>query len=78
MAHRFTYEGLIDIRLAYGPMYGNALATHRIYEERFPGRRLPNSRIFTSVDTHIRGTGSVIPQVHDRGRPHSVRDQSLP
>ena len=37
MAHRFTYEELTDVHLAYGASYGNALVARRIYEERFSG-----------------------------------------
>ena len=43
---------------------------HRIYGECFPGRLLPNSRTFTSVDRCMGEIGSVMPQVYNRGLEH--------
>lgn len=49
------------------------LCTRKMYQERYPNRRLPNRRTFVNVDQHLRETGSLELRMYDTGRNRSVR-----
>lgn len=43
---RFSSAELTDIHFIYGLAGGNAYAAVRLYQERFPDRRIPDSHAF--------------------------------
>ncbi|GBP87245.1 Presequence protease, mitochondrial [Eumeta japonica] len=55
----FTNEEYADIIMAYGRADGNAREARRIYEERFPNKRLPSRNIFQNTYQRLRETGNV-------------------
>ena len=59
---------MADMHLAYGEARGNSREAARIYVDRFPTRRVPDSRTFTAIHRRLRETGSLRPIQHDRGR----------
>ena len=56
------------MHLAYGEARENSREAARIYVDRFPTRRVPDSRTFTAIHRRLRETGSQRPIQHDRGR----------
>jgi hypothetical protein len=56
------------MHFVYGECSGNANAAVRRYEERFPQRRVPDSKTILSVAQRLRTTGSVLPKNQDVGR----------
>jgi len=49
------------ILLIYGACDGNSYEARRMYIERFPNRKIPNSNVFHRLINWVRTTGSVIP-----------------
>lgn len=55
----FTNEEYADILMAYGKANGVARAAQRIYQERFPNRRLPTRNTFQNTYRRLRETGNL-------------------
>lgn len=53
----FTFNEYADMHLMYGLASCNALEAKRLYEERFPNRRIPDRKTFERVDRRLRETG---------------------
>lgn len=53
----FTFAEYADMHLMYGLASCNALEARRLYEERFPNRRIPDRKTFERVDRRLRETG---------------------
>ena len=49
--------------LLFGEAHQNAAAAVRLYQARFPNRRLPNGRTFSRTVQRLRDTGKLAPQV---------------
>jgi hypothetical protein len=64
----YSIEEYADMHFVYGECSGNANAAVRRYEERFPQRRVPDSKTILSVAQRLRTTGSVLPKNQDVGR----------
>lgn len=58
MPFQFSNEEYADIIFCYGYGNGNAEAARREYQERFPTRRIPNAKTFSSVFQFLRTKGS--------------------
>ena len=56
---RFSNVELADMHLCYGEARGNAVRGKQIYENKFPNRHQPDRRLFTSLHTRLRTTGSL-------------------
>ena len=54
----FSYEEYADMHFVYGFCNGNTTAAVEEYRLRYPRRRIPNRRVFTSVHQHLREKGS--------------------
>lgn len=65
----FEYDEYADILFCYGLCSGNAAAARRTYVERFPNRRVPNVRVFSTTFRRIRESGRVDRRRGDSGRP---------
>lgn len=50
----FTNEEYADIIMVYGESHGVARAAQRIYQERYPNRRVPGRRVFQDTYRRIR------------------------
>ncbi|KYN42011.1 hypothetical protein ALC56_03575 [Trachymyrmex septentrionalis] len=56
----YSAHEYIDMVIAYGACGGNSHATSRLYAERFPGRKQPNSSSILRCIHRLRETGSVV------------------
>lgn len=74
----FTNEEYADMHLMYGAAWGNAVEARRLYAENFPGRRIPDRRVFQAVDARLRERGIRIGAI-ERPRPRqpNFEDQIL-
>jgi len=50
----YTFVELSDMHFAYGAALGNAVADQRLYQERYPNKRLPPRPMFTSIAQRLR------------------------
>lgn len=50
----FTHNEKVDMLLIYGEAGKNSLAARRLYAERYPGRILPESKIFSRLENSLR------------------------
>lgn len=64
----YSKEEYADMHFIYGEAHGNSRAATQLYAERFPLRRLPCADTFGELHRRLRETGSVIPQMLDRGQ----------
>jgi hypothetical protein len=69
----FSWDKMIDILLSYGAADGNGKIAQRLYQERFPDRRIPHHSTFASINRRLRETGSWNINRHDCGRVRTVR-----
>lgn len=56
---RYTNEEYADIIMAYGAAHSNAREARRIYQERYPNRRLPDRDTFATTYRRLRETGNL-------------------
>lgn len=73
----FTFEEKTDMHFCYGLADGNALEARRIYQEKFPTRRLPCDKTFSRIHNDVVQTGSFNRNVNVPGRPLTVRTPEL-
>jgi hypothetical protein len=69
----YTWDEMTDILLACGAADGNGRMAQRLYQERFPNRRLPHHSTFASTNRRLRETGSLNVNRHDFGWVRTVR-----
>lgn len=55
----FSNEEYADMLLAYGSANCNAREARRIYQERYPNRRVPHHETFATTYRRLRETGNV-------------------
>lgn len=55
----FSNEEYADIVMAYGRANGVARAAQRIYQERYPNRRVPTRQTFQTTYRRLRETGNL-------------------
>jgi hypothetical protein len=69
----FTNAELIDRYgvIVGGSFIGNAVEARRLYSERYPNRRIPDSRAFTATVQRVRDHGIFDSQTPDLRRPRS-------
>lgn len=65
---QFTNEEYADIVLMYGEARCSSSEARRLYQERFPNRRLPHVRVFSRTFMRLRETGSVLQRPCPRER----------
>lgn len=69
MPYQFSNEEYADIVFVYGFCNGNAEQAQYEYRERFPNRRIPNTKTFTSVFRCLRTNGSFPSHSYSLERP---------
>ncbi|CAH1371509.1 unnamed protein product, partial [Tenebrio molitor] len=81
MAGNYNFSDLADMHLIYGEVGYNSRAAARLYQERFPNRRVPHRSVFSNVNRRLREFGNLRPINVDRGRPAAVnavvRDEQI-
>lgn len=69
----FSNEEMADMHFCYGLANGVSLFAQRLYQERFPNRRIPVPRTFDSLHRRLRENGSFEPLRGGIGRPQEER-----
>jgi hypothetical protein len=54
MAGNYNFSDLADMHLIYGEVGCNSRAAVRLYQERFPNRRVPHRSVFSNVNRRLR------------------------
>lgn len=69
---KYSNQEYADIMFMYGRADGNGAAARRLYQERFPQRRIPDIRVFANTYRRISEHGNVIHTEPGPGRqiPH--------
>lgn len=72
MAETYTHEEQTDMLLVLGFCEGNCRRSVRVYQQRFPNRRIPNFKTFGRIERRLRETGRLEPSTVNRGRPRQI------
>jgi hypothetical protein len=48
-----TYSELTDMHIMFARAYGSTLQAQRLYQEDFPGRRVPDRKTLSSTDQRL-------------------------
>jgi hypothetical protein len=73
----YSFNELTDMILLYGEAERNSAAAAPLYAERYPQRRHPNRRTFTSHERRLRETGRIRPIMTHADRPRSRRSADV-
>lgn len=73
MALPYTNAEMTDMILVYGYCQGNGRKSVRVYQERYPNRRVPNHQTFAAVERRLRETGTFAPVMVHCGRNRNIR-----
>lgn len=68
----YTNEELADMHLIYGESRGNCRLARRLYQNKFPHRRIPSHPTFAQIDRRLRETGAFKPNRWNAGRRPQV------
>lgn len=77
---QFTNEEYADMLLAYGSANSNSHEARRIYQERYPNRRVPSYPTFANTYRRLRETGHLQfqePRVNVRAHNVAIDEQIL-
>lgn len=74
MALQFTSAEMTDMVMLYGRADGNATEAVRLYQQKFPLRRLPDRRTFINVTRRLRENGNFVDDRRLNARPRDVRN----
>lgn len=69
----YSNNELRDMHYYYGVAGGNGSAAKRLYGEAFPNRRIPQSRLFSTIHTRLGEFGSFKLNLYDVGRQRRTR-----
>lgn len=76
MAGTYANIEYADMHFMYGKANGNASEAARMYQDEFPARRHPDSRVFTRIHQMLRDKGNF--SASERaGRPRTVRNPEV-
>jgi hypothetical protein len=64
----YTRIEYCDMHLMYGLAEQNANEAKRLYQQKFPNRRVPDAKTFRSVNIRLRETGYLLPNKSNTGR----------
>lgn len=73
MDFEFSFSEMSDMLLTLGECRGNCAAAARLYEGKYPDRRIPNRKTFASIERRLRENGSFRVQRNDCGGPRTAR-----
>lgn len=71
--NNYSNVELRDMHYYYGVAGGNALAARRLYSETFPNRRIPQSRLFSTLHQRLGEFGAFKSKLYDVGRQRNTR-----
>lgn len=69
----YSNQEMADIHYCYGLANGVSLSAQRLYRERFPFRRIPNTRTFDAIHRRLRENGAFLINNNNRGRDPIIR-----
>nr|CAH7748736.1 unnamed protein product [Callosobruchus chinensis] len=64
---------MTDMLLIYGEAKNNGRQAVRLYEQKFPNRRIPHHSTFASIEMRLRETGNLRTKRNNAGRPRTTR-----
>nr|CAH7755456.1 unnamed protein product [Callosobruchus chinensis] len=64
---------MTDMLLIYGEAKNNGRQALRLYEQKFPNRRIPHHSTFASIEMRLRETGNLRTKRNNAGRPRTTR-----
>nr|CAH7751268.1 unnamed protein product [Callosobruchus chinensis] len=64
---------MTDTLLIYGEAKNNGRQEVRLYEQKFPNRRIPHHSTFASIEMRLRETGNLRTKRNNAGRPRTTR-----
>nr|CAI5830202.1 unnamed protein product [Callosobruchus analis] len=70
---RYSFEEMTDMLLIYGEAKNNGRQAVRLYEQKFPNRRIPHHSTFASIEMRLRETGNLRTKRNNAGRPRTTR-----
>jgi hypothetical protein len=53
MIGEYAYSELTDMHITFARAYRSTLQAQRLYQEDFPGRRVPARKTFSSIDQRL-------------------------
>jgi hypothetical protein len=53
MISEYTYSKLMDMHIMFAHAYRSTLQAQRLYQEDFPGHRVPDRKTFSSINQHL-------------------------
>ncbi|XP_045466601.1 uncharacterized protein LOC123675297 [Harmonia axyridis] len=74
--NRYTNTEMTDMHFIYGLADGNSLKARRLYIERFPGRNIPDRKLFQNIHQRLHETGA-LKKMGGPGKPNTVRTVEL-
>nr|CAI5834537.1 unnamed protein product [Callosobruchus analis] len=69
----YSFEEMTDMLLIYGEAKNNGRQAVRLYEQKFPNRRIPHHSTFASIEMRLRETGNLRTKRNNAGRPRTTR-----
>nr|CAI5842924.1 unnamed protein product [Callosobruchus analis] len=73
----YSFEEMTDMLLIYGEAKNNGRQAVRLYEQKFPNRRIPHHSTFASIEMRLRETGNLRTKRNNAGRPRTTRTVSI-
>jgi hypothetical protein len=53
MISEYTYSELTDVHIMFARAYGSTLQAQHLYQDDFPGHRVPDRKKFSSTDQRL-------------------------
>nr|CAI5842309.1 unnamed protein product [Callosobruchus analis] len=69
----YSFDEMTDMLLIYGEAKNNGRQAVRLYEQKFPNRRIPHHSTFASIEMRLRETGNLRIKWNNAGRQRATR-----
>lgn len=73
----YSTREMADMMFCYGQANGSNLGARNLYAAKYPHRRRPSVKMFSTLFQRLSDTGSFAPRTQDRGRPRTTRTPDL-
>ena len=73
----YSTQEMADMIFCYGQANGSNLRACNLYADKYPTRRKPSVKMFSTLFQQLSETGSFAPRTRDRGRPRTVRTPDM-
>nr|CAI5821831.1 unnamed protein product [Callosobruchus analis] len=69
----YSFKEMTDMLLIYGEAKNNGRQAVRLYEQKFPNRRISNHSTFARIGMRLRKTGNLRIKMNNAGRQRTTR-----